>query len=331
MKILFAFLVGITAFFSGCGSSQEPQPLVQQQKLPQWYTSPPLSNSTTLYALGEGRDKKEAVATALSYMASTLSVSIESSYRAKTRVREGSVTSHEGVYDSDIASDVKKIRISNYQVLQAKSLGFKRYAVLISSNKQTLFSSLKKELEQKITLTHSKEKNLKNDPLAHYLFYKKLQNDLSNIPNTLIVMGELHNGFRDQKYINFLEEIEKKYNYYHANISFSISSNISNLGTPIAKALSKKGFALKKKNSKMHYRVIVDTSVERANAYGFTLARAELHIKTKSANGVTVASNVLHLQGQSSQGYSVAKQDLIRQLSNTIEKDGIAKVLNLNI
>ena len=81
----------------------------------------------------------------------------------------------------------------------------------------------------------------------------------------------------------------------------------------------------------MHYKVIVKTTVTKANAYGFTLARAELHIVTQNFKGVNIASNVLHLVGQSSQGYDVARQDLVRQLNDKIQKDGIDKVLNLNI
>ena len=38
---------------------------------------------------------------------------------------------------------------------------------------------------------------------------------------------------------------------------------------------------------------------------------------------MNIASNVLHLVGQSSQGYDVARQDLVRQLNDKIQKDGI--------
>ncbi len=61
--------------FSGC-SSTKPQVVVKERTLPSWYTNPPLSNTIELYALGEGKNKKEAIAQALSFMASTLSVSI---------------------------------------------------------------------------------------------------------------------------------------------------------------------------------------------------------------------------------------------------------------
>jgi hypothetical protein len=330
IKALLSSFIFMALLLSGCGSSKQLEVTAVKQELPVWYQTPPLSNSTTLYAIGEGRDKKEAVANALNYMASTLSVSISSTYRAKTTVKEGSVNSQEGEYNSDISSDVKKIRISNYEVLQAKSLGFKRYAVLIRSDKQKLFRSLQQELDQRISIVNANEKNLDNDPLTKYLFYKEQKKEFEDVPNTLVVMKELQSTFDSSNYLEAVNKLDKKYRYYLSNVSFSVSSNVENLGTPIEKALSKKSFHISN-NGSMHYKVIVKTTVTKANAYGFTLARAELHIVTQNFKGVNIASNILHLVGQSSQGYDVARQDLVRQLNDKIQKDGIDKVLNLNI
>lgn len=328
----FIFGLGVFIFFfGGCGSQKEVSIAPSQKVLPQWYENPPLSNATSLYAVGEGKDKDEAIANALNYMVSTLSVSIESTYNAKTTVKEGSSTSKEGVYTSDISSNVKKIRISNYEVIEAQTLGFKKFAVLIRSDKQKLFSSLESELDQTFALVNSEEKNLANDALQKYLFYKKLKQELDNIPNTLIVMKELKGGFSGEKYLTQLSEIDKKYNYYKSSISFSVRSNVKNLNTPIEKALSKQSFHVKNTNSSMHYTIILDANVQQANAYGFTLARAEVQIVTKDPKGANIASNVLHLTGQSSQGYGVALQDLVRVLNEKIQQEGLDKVLNLNI
>lgn len=330
MRKLLSFVTVLGLLLAGCGATKEIEPAAKKE-LPSWYQAPPVSNSMTLYSIGEGKDKKEAIANALNYMASTLSISISSTYRAKTKVKEGLVNSQEGEYNSDISSDVKKIRISNYEVMQAKSLGFKRYAVLIRSDKHKLFTSLQQELDQTISLAHSKEKNLSADPLGKYLFYKELTKQFESLPNTLVIMKELNSGFNSAKYLQTINEVDKKYKYYQSNISFSVTSNVKNLNTPIEKALSKRSFRVNNSTTKMHYKVSVDTSVTKANAYGFTLARAELHIVTRNYKGVSVASNILHLVGQSSQGYSVALQDLVRQLNDKIQKDGLDKVLNLNI
>lgn len=331
MKNIILFITAFSFFLSGCGGATKQVELTPKKELPAWYTTPPVSNATTLYALGEGKDQHEALANALNYMASTLSVSISSTYRAKTKVVEGVTSSQESEYNSDISSDVKKIRISNYEIIEAEILGFKKYAILIRSDKQKLFRSLQYEMDQTLTLVNLKEKNLSEGGLEKYLFYKTQKKDLDNMPYTLIVMKELNSSFNSAPYMKKLNEIDKKYQYYQENVSFSVSSNIQNLHTPIEKALSKRSFKINTINSKMHYEIMINANVTKANAYGFTLARSELHITTKNYKGVKVASNVLHLVGQSSQGYDVALQDLVRQLNDKIKKEGIDKVLNLDI
>ena len=328
---LVVLFLGILTLI-GCGGSK-PQIEVQEKRLPVWYTNPPQSDTTTLYALGEGKDKQEAIANALNYMASTLSVSIESTYNAKTTVREGTVAnSSDAVYKSDITSTVHKIRISNYQVIEEENLGFKRYAVLVRSDKAKMFASLKQEIDQQIALYKSKERNLKSsEPIHLYALYKDANERLKDLPSTLVVMKELNSSFDTSRYLATIEYVQKQYILYKNNISFLVRSNVDGLGTPITKALSAQGFKIKNTTSKMHYNIFVEASIKKAKSYGFTLARAQIEIKTKNSKGVVVASNVIHLVGQSSQGYDVAVQDLTRRLNKKIEEEGIGKLLNLPI
>jgi len=70
-------------FFSGCGVKEEPEPL-GRKSYPSWYIDPPKTTASTLYALGEGENRDEAVKNALNMMASTLSVSISSQYDSRS-------------------------------------------------------------------------------------------------------------------------------------------------------------------------------------------------------------------------------------------------------
>ena len=88
---------------------------------------------------------------------------------------------------------------------------------------------------------------------------------------------------------------------------------------------------MKNVKSKMHYDIYVNAKIQKANAYGFTLARSEITFITKNYNAKVIASNVLHLTGQSSQGYAIAKQNLVKRLNDLIQKEGISKVLNIGI
>ncbi|MDF1876443.1 LPP20 family lipoprotein [Sulfurimonas sp. SAG-AH-194-L11] len=333
MKYIFLVLVSITFILGGCGTPK-PQVVVKEKSLPSWYTNPPLSNATELYALGEGRDKKEAIAEALSYMASTLSLSISSNYSAKTEVREGRINSSDGVYKSDITSQVQALRISSYEVLNAESLGFKHYAVLIKSNKEKLFKSMLHELDQKFKLIKSAQNSLKNaSALDKLFFYKTQKKNLQTLPNTLIVMNVLNPSFEGDEYIRKTQGISTAYQDIVQNISFSIFSNdlATNLKSAIAKGISEKRLKIKMSKGAMDFSIYVSNNIEKAQAYGFWLARSEITIKTKDYRGVIVGSNTLQIIGQSSQSFAIAKQNVAFKFNTLIEKEGIFKVLGLDI
>lgn len=333
MKYIFLILSSIVFIFSACGTSK-PQVIVAPKTLPSWYTNPPHSNDAELYALGEGKDKKEAIAEALSFMASTLSVSISSDYNARTEVREGSVNSAEGVYKSDITSKVASIRISSYEVLYAESLGFKRYAVLIKSNKAKLFTSMLQELNQKFTSIENQKKSLKNaNALDKLHFYKEQKAYLKSIPNTLIVMNVLNPQFEGDESIRKTQVIAAEYQDILQRISFEIGSNTaaSNLKVVIGKGISEKRFKIKKAKGPMHFTIYIKSDIEKARSYGFWLARSEITIKTKDYKGSIVSSNRIEIVGQSSQNFAIAKQNVAFRLNTLIEKEGIGNVLGLDI
>jgi len=320
-------------FLAGCGADKKSV-VVPTKTAPTWYTKAPLSNGSDLYAVGEGKSKKEAISNALNLMASTLSVSISSSYNAKTVVKEGSVSTSEGVYANEVQSDVKEIRISNYEVLNAESLGFKKYAVLLKSNKKKLFDSMLQETEQKLKIINDKEQTyLLSNGLKKLVFYREAQESLKNLPNTLIVMNVLNPTFKGEKYLEQIEKIDAKYEQTLKGLSFSIDTdrNSANLKTPISKGLSAKKLKINRSVSNMHFSISIASKIQKANAYGFTLARSEISIVTRDTKNNIVGSNSLHIVGQSSQGYEVAKQDIAFRLNTLIEKEGIAKVIGLDI
>jgi hypothetical protein len=184
MKNLLTFLA-ITLFFNGCGADKEPI-AAAPKSLPSWYTNPPQSNSQYLYEVAEGRDKKEAIANALDLMVSTLSTTIESEYTSHTTARSGSIESYQQDVDSTVRTEVKAIRISNYSVVESTRQGFRHHIVLIKSDKKLLFESLRRELDEKITLLRSQESTIKTKNVVEQLhFYRQANSDFVTIEQTL--------------------------------------------------------------------------------------------------------------------------------------------------
>jgi len=331
-KLLIVLTLIVGVLFSGCGSAKRIE--VAQKQLPSWYENPPRTTSSELYAIGEGKTKREAIDNALTLLASTLSVSISSSFNAKTVIKEGRVNSSNATYINQTQSDVKKIRITNYELLNAVQLGFKRFAVLVKANKKELFNGLKNEIDQEFAMIEQSEKNLKNEnALKKFSFYKKSINKTKNIPNSLIVMKALNAHFNAKGYLEQLNQLQTKYDYFLAHITFSINAATDAKGftKSIAKGLSSKKFNLKNKKNNMHFIVEIKANINKAEAYGFSIARSDITFTTKDAKNVIVATNVVHIDGQSSQGYKIAVQNISKKLDALISKEGIGTVLGLNI
>ena len=333
IRLLFISLGFSLLFLSGCGS-QKRVVVAQKKVTPSWYEHPPKSSSTELYAVGSGRDKQTAITNALTQMVSTLSVSVSSKFSAKTVVKEGSVNSSSGIYIDESTSEVQNIRISNYELLESQSLGFKNYAVLLKSNKKKLFESMKKEIEQNFEIIEKEKKSTVHlNMMKHLAFYKKSKESLSSLPSTLIVMSELNAAFDGSRYLGKAQAINAEYEDLLSSITFSIKSNneAKNLIAPIAKGISAKKLKIANSSGKKHFNIMIKSDIQRASSYGFTLARSAITIIIKDSTGAVIGSNKLNITGQSSQGYSVAKENVAIKLNALIEKKGIDNIIGLQI
>ncbi|MEN4053967.1 MULTISPECIES: LPP20 family lipoprotein [Sulfurimonas] len=330
MKLFYICLASIV-LLSGCGKLKE-RIVVKEKTLPSWYMQPPASNAREIYGVGEGKDKQEALSNALASLLATLSVSISSKYSAKSVVRKGTVNRHDATYVNETQSEVQKIRISSYEVLQSAKLGFKKYAVLIKVDRMKFFQTLQKEIDQEFALIASWEKNRADkNALEQLSFYKKALQNLSDLQNRLLVMSVLNERFQSQKYLQKYEKLRNKRDKLLQSITFWVVSDYRPLSGPIEKGLSSKKLKIKNLHNAYHFTIYVDSNMQRASSYGFYIARAQINIATKDNSGNILATNSLNITGQSSQSYSIAKQDVAKKLSKQIDKEGIAKILNLDI
>jgi len=327
--IILFILVGV--FFTGCGSTKQIE--VERKPLPAWYVAPPHSDNKTLYAIGEGKSKEEALVNALNNLLATLSVSVSSEYNSKSVVKEGTHKSAtvDATYENEVHAKVKEVRITNYEVLQAKKLGFKRYATLVKVDKMVLFHSLKNDVDQKFTMFESMEKNTKFHPLKQLNVYNDFYQDIGLIENSLSVMSALNPNFNQKPYIEKIAAFKKRRLDLLGSISFAIhpKRNAKNLVPPIKKGLTQKHFHIKHTRDQYHFDVYISLKTAYAHSYGFYLARGVITLVTKDYLGVTIGSNTYNITGQSSQSKEIAQQDIAKKFKELIEKEGIIKILGL--
>jgi len=333
MRIVWIILLVLFGLnFTACSSAKRVD--VAEKSLPSWYENPPRSSGSELYAVGEGRSKREAINNALSLLASTLSVSISSTFNAKTVVKEGRVDSSDATYTNQTQSEVKKIRITNYELLNAEQLGFKRFAVLIGADKKSLFRGLKDALDQQFMLIHAQQMSIKNEnPLKQLAFYHNSLESLKNMQNRLAVMKVLNKSFDSTGYVSKRSHLEQEYNSVLNKITFFVNAAPSSrrFVPAVTSGITKQKFQISKSSNTYHFSVFINAKIVKVTAYGFSIARMEITFTTKDYKNRVIATNLIHIDGQSSQGYGVALQDLVKKLNRQIEKEGIFKILNLNI
>lgn len=326
--ILLALVV-----LSGCGTQKRIEPPVKKV-VPSWYVNQPKTTSTTLYAVGEGQDKEAAVMNALSNMVSTLSVSFASQYSSKEVIEEGVKNSRQLTASSEIQSDVKRIRISNYEVLEHKELGFRQHIVLIKSDKQKLFDSLKSEIDQKFDLIDKEKESIgRYHAIKQLLFYKKAKASIEDVPNTLVVMNVLNNSFDSKSYLTKVTGVNSDYDRLLSEISFGVKSNddAKSLESPIINGLSDEKLQVRYATGKKHFILTVTSKTQEAFSHGFVIARSAIDISVRDYRGSVIGSNKLNLIGQSTQGYEIAKESIAIKLNEMIKKEGISKVVGLEL
>jgi hypothetical protein len=327
-------LVGLLMFVSACQSLSLQTASKREQShkaLSQWYVKPPKSTDSELYGVAEGQTQQDAIAHALSDIVARLNVSIASSFRFKSVVREGVRESVDREYVDEIKSEVQKITISNYELLESQKLGFKRYAVLVKVDKKAFAEALKKELQRDFFTLKSIKKAPALNALEKLRLYREKLQALQDLQNKLAVLSVLQKGFSQEKYLKQYEVLKQEYEALRRKISFWIYANYAPLREPLKKGLSAEHFHLKKERSKEHFDIDVQADIQKAVAYGFILARAHITINTKDYHGNVIATNSFSLTGRSTQGFHMAKQDLLRALNQKVQDEGIAKVLNLHI
>lgn len=334
-KIFIILLSLALLFLSGC-SIQKRVVTVDKKELPAWFVNSQKTTSNVLYATGEGKNRDEAIKDALNLMTSTLSIYIASEFDSKMVEKSGVLNTYQQTTSSEIKSSVKKIRISNYELLKYEEFSFNRYIVLIKSDKKKLFDSLKKELDQKFLTLQRRQESLENQNiLKQFRACREAKDSLIESPNTLIIMNVLYSDFDASDYVEKIQSIENDYVKLQSSITFSIETNeeAKGLEAVIRSGLSAKELQVlnQKEELNTHLTITIKSNIKKANAYGFILARSAISIVVKDYKGVIIGSNKLNISGQSTQSYSEAKEHVAMKLNKIIQKDGIEKIIGLSL
>jgi len=314
---------------NGCFSGKKP--VTQTKEFPSWYSDSQTNSSNALYAVAEGENKRIAINNALNEILATLSVSISSDFTSKTEVSKGDRKSYQVTSSNTIQSRVKEIKINNYQVINEKDFGFERYLVEVKVQKKKLFLGLQQELDS--TFIGMQKRAKSSNAIEQLAVYQKDKNSIENIKNILSVMHALETGFNDTYYREEIVKIHNRYTKLLSQVSFSLYPNkdAKNLQASFFKGLSDAKYHIRDAEGRKHFTIYIESTTNKAESYGFSIARTAISVQVKDYKGTVIGSNKFNLIGQSTQGYAIAKENVAMKLNTMIQRQGIAEVIGLNL
>ncbi|MDD2356800.1 MAG: LPP20 family lipoprotein [Thiovulaceae bacterium] len=318
MKLSFLFVI-VLLLLSGC--SKPPTVEVAPKPQPAWMTNPPL-DASSLYGVGEGKDKENALANGLNSIASTLSVSVKSKLTTNTRVHsDNGVENYTRDDEQKVDLFVKEIRLSSYEILESEKLGFESYGVLVKADKSALFKSLKDEADKMIALLKNDESTSKAaNILEQFYFYENATYTSDNLLYKSLVLKVLKPSFDDGYIIAEIKSINESFNRLKSSMTFSVTADkeSQNFIDPFKSILSDRGFQIAQKEDKYHLHVNITSHTIFTHAYGFDLARSAINIDIRDSKNQIVKSKKVDIIGQSSQGEDVAKQDIAIKFKESV-------------
>jgi hypothetical protein len=299
ITILELVLVLMILIFTGCF----------KQELPKWYKSQYQDNSKYMYATGEGKSKQAAINDALSFIASKISITINSTF-----------LSQKGYYKSDnnkksyenikqiINAKIKDFHFYNYELINFAKVNKKYYVAL----------KIDREKNAKLILQHAKEKlyeikkdSLNNDYLVILKIYPKLIKKIDSVISNLYISKSLYPLPETQKTIKEAINLKNRLKQKLESIAFNIQNDYENI---IHNSLS----ALNQKISKNGQILISSqtstTKNKAANLYIYKI-NLEVTLKDKSTYNFNIKC-----AGKSISSYNIAKEFAVKECREKLKK-----------
>lgn len=333
-RLSLCFLIFASLFVTAC-SPKAPAVVYTPKELPIWYLNPPSNTQQYLYGSGEGKDLKEARGNALENMISQLGISISSSYKSKLQVKRQYREYFTKDIDYTLEAEVKKIRVSNYELIKSQKQSYNQFLVLVRSDKQLFTQGLIKELDMKInSIKSERERYLFSNVIRRQQFYAKALIELDTLLPSLLVLSSLDNSFEDARYLENISKIKKESQELNEKLSFSLvhDKNSKAYKEELQVALTDQGKHVThaQKNDKDHIFISLHTTTNFSNAQGFDILKATLTIEVKDYQNKVIGGNRIKLSGQATQGKSSALRNSSKKLQKLIVTSSIEKVLGIS-
>lgn len=333
-SLALGLVVVYTALFiTGC---QQSKPIAQSvvqptETIPTWFVSPPKDNEVTLFGLGEGKTKDDAIQSALSNLAGKLGTEIHANEKLIKTQYTSAYRYNEEINQNTIESTIHKITLNQYQIIELKHVGYQQFLALVSSNKLLLSNSLQQTLDQQIKQYQTAKSSLSSTTgFSHFQFFAKQQQSLAEFNNNLSALLTLKKSSNVQPYQDYLHDVQSNLAKSQQQTVFYINhpTNAKHIEKTVSDKLLQAGLKTTQNAAEATNVIEITSDLKQTKAYDFIILRELIELKTTEANQSSGGSQ-FSLKGQGL-NLQQAQQQLAINFKNQLQQYNLEAALGLN-
>ncbi len=319
-------LIAVALFFAQNVSAAE-----KISDSPSWYISPKQNNSEKLYGVSEGYTMEDATKYALADVAARLIVTVSSE---STLVREENSNAVNEEMRQSVRQNVEKISFSNFKVTESDKIG-QKFFVEVAVDKAPFVNEQRDRagfLERQITDLD------KNSLGKNTIQRRNALLKITGLGNELELKSRILNGVGDD--INLKQKLARIADFKSQLDSFSNKIEFyfeidspKEIAKIIRTALNREQIKIStNRNPSNPNQVVIRVKSEsRTNeVYGAKMTKVEVDFENM-ADGKVAASNSVEVTGSSMISEKESYRAAIASLEEKITKDGIMKILGLEV
>lgn len=320
-------LASLGFFFSGCGGSDVIKP--KPKPIPSWVYAPaPQETQNYIYGIGIESDRDSAIKSALSNMIAKLGVSIEQTFESY-QVVDGSYSKL--TTTNQIKSEVSKIKINNYKIINSYKVGYREFAVMVETDKKKLSTGLKTTLEEKImSIEQRYDALMGRDAITRYRVKKELYDESQEMLMMIMMVAQLDRKFSKKKYLDFVTLKRSQFLQEQKSLKFFVRGDAKSLKfvDVIRDALAKNDFRLSS-SSRDAVEVVLSSSDYLSNTSSMKIIVINLNISIFDKREQLGAKVVILKERYST--YESSYKNASIHLRQDIDASGIASMIGVKL
>ncbi len=304
----------LLVLMSGCMS---PKPKLVET-YPTWFEQSLSDSDIYYYAVADGKNREDAIASALNQIASKISISIKSKFTSNTVVDNNSYAKSSQM---DVSNTVEKIHFNNYVVLHEKRLK-NVYLISLKVNKTELAQSLENKIRSRFTnISNSLNMHYKNSVLK-LRNYTKILNSLKSLKKQIYILSSVNKRVSVKKYLMQLSEIRDIILKFRDSVTFHIQGSSNKYTKALYEFITSKGYKINKRHALI--RLQISVTKKRIHVLGYKVIKGIVVLRVIGKHNASVLGEKrLLLGGKSISNFTQADEFMLNSFKAKLETNKI--------